>query len=198
MRPFYFILYLCIILSQMAGCNQPQKQHQTLRPREVPSDNLDQQKLVKDTLSLTSRLAILDSTKLKILQADTILLISHKLLDKYKKYEDVYNPQIVENGRPNKRIIRQQKVLNDTSRKYLANLLGRLPNAVCKTAPCFNPHHAILLFRRGAISVVNLCFECHTLETSPGIHLKVQDFDEQKWADLKSLFLSEGISQGFD
>lgn len=132
-----------------------------------------------------------------ILSADTVLIVSHNLT-----YGDVIQegsepippPLIVENERPNSKIIHETVILTDSLRNRLIKILtesnksGRI-----EMAGCFMPHHAVLLTKNGKTSFIEICFGCRRIFASDDIGTDDIQYAQKMWVDLERFFSANGI-----
>ncbi len=141
------------------------------------------------------------SNKVKeaILNADTVLLVSHNLTEQ-KIVEDKpgggvrKSPPIVLRGRPNKKIIHETVLLNSGLKNQLISILTQPNNdGEMKAMQCFLPHHSILLIKGGKTSFIEICFACQNLVTSNEIGTSDINYPKIMWKQLETFFKSQGI-----
>lgn len=137
--------------------------------------------------------------KAQLLQADTVLIVSHKqtagisLIDETTGKE-LPLPKLVVNGRPNRSIFLEERVIRDTGLQALAQILSRpFEDKTVERAMCFMPHHAVLILKKGKTSFIDICFTCSRLETSRDIRITSDDFDKRKWSELEAFFIQRDM-----
>ena len=59
---------------------------------------------------------------------------------------------------------------------------------------CFDPHHAIFIFKEGQISYLDICFTCRGLVVSDDISVSYEDFDQKKWEELHEFIQQLGLT----
>jgi hypothetical protein len=135
-----------------------------------------------------------DSLNYKIINADSIEITSHEdlftsTLKDNKPYQ--YYSEILVNGKPNREIIKESKILNDSSKQKLLTLINtQTPKDSISYRPsCFNPHHSILIYKNGKCSFLDICFGCMGFSSSGDFHFSnfilSTDID---WENLKNYF----------
>ena len=136
----------------------------------------------------------LANLRLKLLNADSIVLVSHELtagiaiIDTVTK-KDIPLPKLVNGSKRNEKIIRETVALNDFEKTELIKIITRpFEDSIITRAGCFLPHHAILVYSGKKISFIDVCFGCRGIETSKDIKVTSDDFDDRKWEELFSLF----------
>lgn len=140
-----------------------------------------------------------NTVKEAVLNADTVLLVSHNLTEQ-KIVEDKVgggirkSPPIVSKGRPNKKIIHETVVLNKTLKERLITILTQ-PNhdPERNQIKCFLPHHSILFIKNGKTSYIEICFACEQLLASNGIGTSDINYPKIMWTQLEAFFSSLGI-----
>ena len=136
--------------------------------------------------------------KQAILNSDSVLLVSHNMTEqrviedkvdgKIKKTEPIVLRQ-----RPNKKIIHETVLLNDSLKRLLIKILTQPYEGKIETAKCFMPHHSILLLKNGKTEYVEICFACQNLLTSKNIGTKDINYSPNMWTQLETFFLELGI-----
>ena len=175
-----------------AGCQS--KSNVDAKNERIESENILPQVLNKGN-DLLQNQANMNSLKEKLLTADSVSIISHKPLEKYKKYEGIYSFPLLDKGKPNDKIIQEKKILTTDNINELSEILSKVPGEVAKIATCFTPHHAIFISKDNFTSYINICFTCQRIETSENISFRNSDFDDNKWELLKMFFKNSGIKK---
>lgn len=134
--------------------------------------------------------------------ADTVVLVSHETPAQMQMARrepgtppPEYGSQLLLNGRPNPRIIKEQRGITGPALDTLINILTK---AYADDAPgfslCFAPHHTIFLIKDGVVSFIDLCFHCLNFGASADLGpLQGKNFSRRKWADLRQYFISQGF-----
>jgi len=135
-----------------------------------------------------------DSLNYKIINADSIEITSHEdlyasILKDNKPYD--YYREILINGKPNREIIKESKILNELSKQKLLSLINtKTPKeSVFHRPSCFNPHHSIFIYKNGKCSFLDICFGCMGFSSSG--EFIFSDFilsTYKDWEDLKNFF----------
>jgi hypothetical protein len=130
----------------------------------------------------------------KISTADSVILVSHEYsgLMSSSSAEKNKSVNLISNGKLNSASIRERKKINTSQRDSLIKILSRPldENSVSKQE-CFEPHHAILIFKNNKLSYIDICFSCNDFRTSKDIN--IWGFDQQHWKELVKYFKSNGI-----
>ena len=129
------------------------------------------------------------------------MLVSHKVTAGVTIVSDrtgkkIPLPKLLLNGRPNRKIITEAKVIRNSSIDTLLQILAR-PDSVVATRMCFIPRQAILLISKGKTSYIDICFHCHSYDTSKDL-ASISNFDEQRWTELESYFRTHGLTYKLD
>ena len=141
----------------------------------------------------------LTSLKTKLLEADTVLIVSHQqthgiVIRDEKTGKDIPLPKLVTNNRPNREIIYEERVITDTALHRLTQILTRpFEDTEIEKMMCFMPHHAILIIKNNKTSFIDICFGCLGIETSQNIKMTANDIDKRKWTELEAFFLQQNI-----
>jgi hypothetical protein len=136
--------------------------------------------------------------KSKLLSADSVIIVSHEntaagnIID--EKTGDTISGKLLVNGRPNERIIHEKVTLHDSATRKLSRIMARhFQDSVSQVGRCFIPHHAVILFKKGKASFVDLCFGCHSIEATKNIKVTSNDFDSRKWKELIAFYRQHNI-----
>mgnify|MGYP000916873925 CR=1 FL=1 len=134
----------------------------------------------------------------EILNADSILFVTHKATDGFviindstneKKYPD----RVVVNGVPNYSVITQRILVSNISRHRLVDILKIKGNdRLIKTCMTFIPFHAILIFKNSICSYIDISFGCNSILV-PSFQEAPFTIKREKTKKLESLFESLDI-----
>ena len=139
-----------------------------------------------------------DSTAIlqeKFFGADSIHIVSHeeRLQINNKTGEMTYKDFIVD-GRPNYAIVKETVKLNKELSEQLYKILTAGKDKEYDTPYCFNPHHAILIYKDSVCSVIGFCFECMHWYVVGYHRFDVPVFhNEEVWSALCDFFRRQGI-----
>ncbi len=130
-------------------------------------------------------------------KADSVFLISHRsvpgssisIVDSTGK--EISFPLFL-NGQLNPGAVLEKILLNTAETKKLTNMLGYKRDNILEHGLCFDPHHAVILFKAGSLSFIDLCFACRSFRTSEDI--KLEDIEQKTWEGLYSFFKAKGLS----
>jgi hypothetical protein len=142
----------------------------------------------------------LQKLKSLILNADSIILVSHvapPTIIINKKPEDY---QLVLNNQINSRFIKERKLIDSATIIELANFLT-IPfrDSIIEESSCFfYPHHSIYIFHGKKLSYIHICFQCEDIECSSDIKLPENDFDQATWQKMRLFLKSQGLKYGFN
>ena len=185
-----FSLLVCF-----AGCQL--KSNQAAQNERIKNENIFPQ-IPKNRTDLMQNHRNMDRLKEILSTADSVSIVSHKLLEKYNKYKDIYFPLLLEEEKPNAKIIQEKTVSATANQRELIKILSKEPTGAAKYAACFTPYHAIFIFKNNVTSYINICFTCQRIETSRNINLREGDFDDDKWELLKKFFKELGIKKFYE
>lgn len=153
---------------------------------------------------LTASFSCLSQSKnkqlsLQLNQADSIQIISHVALSKYIEHmsgEIVYGQyELLLKGKPNSDLIKEQITLDTKARNELTRFLSNSKKITGGIdIKCFEPRHAILIFKNSTCHFIDICFECKTFSVSKNLTV-VPDFlmSENDWEWLEIFFRTQGI-----
>ena len=100
----------------------------------------------------------------KFKQADSIVLISHiSIWDRLNVPHDSLKGDqcgLLCNGSLNESILLERKQLTFEQQKLLLKVISQPITAPPVDGGCFDPHHAILLYKNGNLSYIHICFSC--------------------------------------
>jgi len=140
----------------------------------------------------------------KFKSADTILLVSHKpnagFTDQFsdKNGKQIMLPKLIIAGKPNRKIITEQKVISGKEIDELIGILARpFKDSISSQGGCFTPHQAIFIIKNGKTSYIDICFHCGSYETSKDLS-GIPPFDMRRWKELKGYFIRHGFKYEID
>ncbi|WP_462249462.1 hypothetical protein [Ferruginibacter sp.] len=138
-----------------------------------------------------------DSLRIRLVEADTILIVGHLgRMFKRPGYNDTLPPipSILFNGKPNLAIIKKQKIITGLDLDTLIRILTRPVTDTTDLMKCiFDPHHTIFLIKNGVTSFIDVCFKCVEFESSDNLKSFI-GFDDNKWEELEVFFNQKGVS----
>jgi hypothetical protein len=149
-----------------------------------------------------------------IRNSDSVVLISHiTILEYHEKDEGIVEAsQILNNTRHNEypsffkdrvvnpSIIVQRKLLSKSDILKLSSII-KSPvkrSSIGSVSLCFEPHHAILIYTNDRFSYIDICFHCRDIVNSADISLSNSDFDDRKWANIRSFFKNNDLTYELD
>ncbi|MFZ1307268.1 MAG: hypothetical protein WAR80_15590 [Ferruginibacter sp.] len=137
-----------------------------------------------------------DSLRIKLIEADTVLIVGHLgRMFKEPGHNDSLPPipSILINGRPNLSIIKKQTVITGLDLDTLINILTKPVTEITGPAMCiFDPHHTIFIIKNGETSFIDVCFNCEQFEASDNLKSFI-DFNTNKWSELDTFFIQKGV-----
>lgn len=150
----------------------------------------------------------IDAARRLITMADSVILISHVTTKENHGKRDVTEAGTGDSIKPlvfpsfftgqdiNSAVIVQRLFLPKQDAVALANIIRKpvKPSQFGASPLCFEPHHAILIYSRGHLSYIDLCFHCNGLVTSSDLKLSNMAFKDGKWKDMKAFFLKHGLT----
>ncbi|MFZ1304452.1 MAG: hypothetical protein WAR80_01355, partial [Ferruginibacter sp.] len=127
----------------------------------------------------------------KISKADSVILISHKITREFEVTPEGKSksaPTFLLNKDVNPKIILSRKLLID--KQELIDLL-HLGDGTYKhtSATCDEPRNSILIYFKGKLSYIDICFQCQRIHTSDDLKTLVF-FDQRKYEKVEALFKS--------
>ncbi len=157
----------------------------------------------------------INKIKQKILEADSVVLISHNLTREFapkikrdyekgskkinhKKWNSLYPlaPSFLIDGKINRKIFVETISLTNNKKNSLINILvKRTISREIKMMQCDMPRHSIIIYKNNKQSYFDICFSCKRIHTSNDIAFSVIDIDDEKWEDLQKFFMANGIKK---
>jgi hypothetical protein len=140
-----------------------------------------------------------DSLKSKIINSDRIEIVSHDdlYIVKGKPGKDKsYWTKIVNNGKPNKSIIKERIKLDKTSKNELLSILinEHTDTFPLESAYSFFPNHSILIYKDSKCSFVEICFGCRNYAISEDVIIDKNILTTEKdWKTLEHFFRINNI-----
>ncbi len=127
----------------------------------------------------------------KIKNADSIILISHKISWEYEAVEEGKSknaPLFLSKGDVNPQIILSRRILLD--RTQIIDIL-HVENGTYKhvARTCDQPRNSILIYKKAKLSYIDICFHCERIHTSDDLN-HVVIFDHARFEKLASYFES--------
>jgi hypothetical protein len=131
----------------------------------------------------------------KLREADSVVFVSHAatwgiaIVDE-KTGKRTAPPKLIIKGKINESIIRERLVVKSSALDSLITVLARpFADSIIQEGNCYMPHHTLLLFKRGHLSYIEICFGCRRFSTSRDLSF-FDFFDKRKWRELQE-FLFE-------
>ncbi len=117
------------------------------------------------------------SLSTKLLQADTVLLISHNMRSRStNSIVDSSNKKIkllelIVNDKLNENMVQERLVLSTKEIYSLSKILTYKykTQRIGSISGCFDPHHSIIIMKNNKASFIDLCFHCLNYEKSKDI-----------------------------
>ena len=147
------------------------------------------------------RLNILESA---LNDAGSVIIVSHESttgisLPDEQTGKRMPIPKLFKNGKLNYEIIHEKRNLSQPLIQKLAVVISRpFQDTVIEKGMCFEPHHAVIYYRNGKASYIDMCFGCRGIEVSKNLKITANDFDNQKWDDLVSFFRMQNMTYELD
>lgn len=138
----------------------------------------------------------------KFKDSDSVIIVSHESL--YKRTpEGIEFQQILINGVPNSSLIIEKKLL---TKKYIKSLGTTLsthkpvePGGLPESSGCFDPHHAIFIYKNGICFCMDICFSCTNYRLTEQLVVPENMLGSHyDWDNLKQFFKNQGITYGYD
>jgi hypothetical protein len=134
----------------------------------------------------------------KFKNADTILLVSHKVnagitITDDKTYKEIPLPELIVNGRPNGSIIIEEQVVKGKDIDALLQILTQPGAADASKGTCFIPRQSIFLLKNGQVSFIDISFSCHSYKTSTDLK-DIGALGENQWKALEDYFIKHGLT----
>jgi hypothetical protein len=135
----------------------------------------------------------------KFLKSDSIVIVSHEATDGVMIVNDstgkrVKPPQLLISDKLNDMIVKERKKLDSLNTGKLIKILKEpFEDKTIEEGNCFIPHHAILFYKKGKLSYIDICFGCRGFITSKDLEF-IDGFDKKKWRQMEAFLKSLGIT----
>ena len=73
-----------------------------------------------------------------------------------------------------------------------AILITENRDSIIQDIQCFEPHHGILIFKKGKCSYFDICFGCRHFITSKDIKIS-DELSDKTWNDFESFFRNRNL-----
>ena len=156
--------------------------------------------------------------KQNIISADSVIIFSHDVTAEYYSEEapdwnikdtsmnlekwKALHPKptrFFENGKINRKIVKEYIVLNDSTKSNLISILYKpLQSNKIKIIKCDEPRHTIVIYNKNKESFLDICFTCLRIHTSKDIRFDEYNLDDIKWVELEQFFKTNGLTKFFE
>jgi hypothetical protein len=162
---------------------------------ETSNNKVEISKNVKTTLNPETNVSysILSNN---LMDADSVIIVSHESTnypgEDKKTGKTLPAPKLIMNGMPNDSIIHERKRLD---KKHISTLDRILTAPAVKpeiVTSCFQPRHAVFIYKKGNLSYMDFCFECHDYSISSDLTTEII-LDEPKWDKLNKFVKGLGL-----
>lgn len=127
-------------------------------------------------------------------ESDSVIIVKHEtLVVPGKPGWPSTTKEILINGKPNDDIILTSTKLSRRSINSLAVILTKETAGDIVTMACFDPHHAVYIFRKEKVSYLDICFGCRQFSYTKEINTGGHQLTNETWLELESFFNAEGI-----
>lgn len=131
-------------------------------------------------------------------EADSVVIVQHETLVVFgKPGRPSTTKEIVINGKPNYSIILRSLQLDRKSIDSLALILTKKVDGDVVTMACFEPHHAVYIFKNKTLSYLDICFGCHIFSHSKDIDTGGHQLTNETWLELESFFKARQFETKF-
>ena len=131
--------------------------------------------------------------------SEKILITSHENLNltiqKPGKSKTIIRT-LLKNGKPNKKIIKEQIQLDLKSKEELIEIISTQKNdSIWNGAYCFWPHHTIFIYKEKKWSYIDLCFGCDHYSYSEDLKMNEVEFlvTYEDWRKLEAFFREQNL-----
>lgn len=136
-----------------------------------------------------------------IKNADSVILISHKTTNGYmvgKPDEVTIDLPLILNHNINPAIVIKEIKLNNTQKIKLINIIN-IPDNTTQWTPskCDEPHNSVLIYKKGKLFYLDICFGCEHLHLSKNLYKGEIDeliMAQKKWGILEKFFKNLGLA----
>jgi hypothetical protein len=134
---------------------------------------------------------------IKLTSADSIKIVKHKLttvnIYNEKTHKRYLSPQLLQKNKLNYAIIESIAAVDSSETKGLITILtSKNEDEEIKQMTCFLPHHAILIFKKGIVSYIDICFGCRKIATTEDI-ITNSWLSDKSWKELEKFFNNKKI-----
>ncbi len=160
------------------------------------SENKENDMKTIENSTSSNTVALYKGLSARLLESDSIIIVSHESTNQPGKNsitgKTTPPPALIIEGRPNKSIIHENKKLDSRSTLLLENILTASSADSGIAMTCFQPRHAVFIYKNDSLSYFDFCFDCFNYSASSDISDRII-FDEIKWKNLQNFFKSEGF-----
>jgi hypothetical protein len=124
-------------------------------------------------------------------EADSVIIASHESLvvpEKRIGGPPEKSKEIIINGKPNFSIILKSHKLDHKSIDSLVFILTKEVSGDITQMACYDPHHAIYIFKKKTVSYLDICFGCQRFSKSKDIKFDIHELTNETWIELESFF----------
>ena len=132
--------------------------------------------------------------------AEKILITSHEDLNltvkKPGKSKTIIRT-LLKNGKPNKKIIKEEIQLDLKLKEELIEIISMQKNdSIWDGAYCFLPHHTIFIYKEKKWSYIDLCFGCDHYSYSKDLQINKFEFlvTYEDWRKLETFFRTQNLN----
>jgi len=130
--------------------------------------------------------------------ADSVIIVQHEtLLVSGKPGKSSITKEIVVHGKPNYSVILKSLKLDRRSIDSIAVILTKEVDGDIVTMSCFEPHHAVYIFKNKTLSYLDICFGCHIFSHSKDINTGGHQLTNETWLELESFFTARQFETKF-
>ena len=132
--------------------------------------------------------------------AEKILITSHEQLNLTTQKAGRTKTEVrtlLKNGKPNKKIIKEQIQLNLQLKEELIGIISnQKTDSIWNGAYCFWPHHTIFIYKQKKWSYIDLCFGCDRYSYSKDLQINKAAFlvTYEDWRKLETFFRSQKLN----
>ena len=138
-----------------------------------------------------------DSLQSKLLNADSVLIVSHKatageaMIDENEK---IHPPaKLIVKNKLNQAIVHEKlKITHPALQNLIEILIRPFEDSVIEMGNCYIPHHTIVIYKNEKISSIEICFSCMRYYASKDLQFN-ENFDKRKWNELNTFFKKQGL-----
>jgi len=127
-------------------------------------------------------------------EADSVQIASHvdlMWMEKVPPFRSGWH-QLINYGNINDTIVRERTNINKVAVSELYAILTDESSNKLSKAYCFNPHHSILIYKRGELFAIDICFECKGTAITGELSIPILT-NNKSYKDLAEFFLTHKI-----